>query len=87
MVLQIEGWRDRWKTGGRRGGGFEAFCLHPAVVQMNNFCRRSLFFSFFEKHFKVVATKSSDDEDRMFILFHNGGICLSSQTVFYAMEY
>lgn len=40
------------REGGRReGGGFEAFCLHPAPVPKNYLCRKSLwvktiFFSF-----------------------------------------
>lgn len=36
--------RERAREGGRReGGGFEAFCLHPAPVPKNYLCRKSLW--------------------------------------------
>lgn len=59
------------QMGGRKGGGFGAFGLHPAVVRMNCFCRKSLSFLSFKKNMSRlwllnVELESFDDKDWTF---------------------
>lgn len=85
MVLQIEGERE----GGRReGGGFEAFCLHPAPVQKNYLCRKSLWVKtiFFplKKHCWRVQMMKIECCSSFFSTMKTSG-CFS-QAVFHGME-
>lgn len=72
--------RERGREGGRReGGGFEAFCLHPAPVPKKlSLQKESLGKNYFFSFKKKTLFQSPDDEDWMLflILFHNEDIWL-----------
>lgn len=72
------GFANRGRERRREGGGFEAFCLHPAPVPKNYLCRKSLWVKTIFFPLKKTLFQSPDDEDWMLflILFHNEDIGL-----------